>query len=84
MEYSKHFRQMTEERLISHDWVELTIRNPDEIEDHKDGTRHYMKQIPEYGSRWLRVVVNVRINPNRAITAFFDRRLGRKTYENQS
>jgi len=77
MEFSKHFNQMLEERDISREWVDRALEDPDNIEDIEDGTRHYTKQFPEYGNRWLRVVINVSVNPNRAVTAFFDRRLRR-------
>jgi len=82
MEFTKHFSRMLEERSIQTQWVDRTIRTPDQREDHVDGTTHFMKQIPEHGNRWLRVVANVSVNPNRAITAFFDRRLGRHRDEN--
>ena len=82
MEFTKHFSQMLEERFIQTQWVDRTIRTPDQREDHADGTTHFMKQIPEHGNRWLRVVVNISVKPNRAITAFFDRRLGRDRHEN--
>ena len=75
MEFSKHFNQMLEERNISREWVNQALDSPDNVEDVEDGTRHYIKQISEYGNRWLRVVINVQVNPNRAVTAFFDRRL---------
>jgi hypothetical protein len=78
MEYSKHFNMMLEEREILKKWVDQAIAAPDKIENRKDGTCHYIKQIPEYENRWLRVVVNTNVNPHRAITAFFDRRLRRK------
>ena len=77
MEFSKHFNQMLEERNISREWVNQALDTPDNVEDIEDGTRHYIKQIPEYGNRWLRVVINVRVEPNRGVTAFFDRRLRR-------
>ena len=77
MEFSKHFNQMLEERNIRRDWVDQALEIPDDVEDVEDGTRHYIKQIHEYGNRWLRVVINVQVNPNRAVTAFFDRRLRR-------
>ena len=73
---------MLEERSIHTQWVDRTIQRPDQREDHADGTTHFMKQIPEHGNRWLRVVVNINVKPNRAITAFFDRRLGRDRHEN--
>jgi hypothetical protein len=78
MEFTKHFNQMLEERNIHREWVEKAVQFPDNIEDHEDGTRHFIKQFSEYENRWLRVVINVKTEPNRAITAFFDRRL-RKT-----
>jgi hypothetical protein len=68
---------MLEERRIRWEWIEQALQAPNRIEDREDGTRHFIRQIPEYGNRWLRVVVNVSLNPNRAITAFFDRRLRR-------
>ncbi|MBW1835760.1 MAG: DUF4258 domain-containing protein [Deltaproteobacteria bacterium] len=77
MEFSKHFNQMLEERNIRRDWVDQALEIPDDVEDVEDGTKHYIKQIHEYGNRWLRVVINVQANPNRAVTAFFDRRLRR-------
>ena len=84
MKFTKHFKQMIKEREISTNWVEQTVNSPHRIEEPEDGTQHYLKQIPENGNRWLRVVVNVKSSPNRAITAFFDRRLWRKKYENKS
>ena len=77
MEFSKHFNQMLEERNIRRDWVDQALDVPDNVEDIEDRTRHYIKKIPEYENRWLRVVINIRVNPNRAVTAFFDRRLRR-------
>ena len=77
MEFSRHFNQMLEERNIRRKWVDEALEAPDHVEDMEDGTRHYIKQIHDYGNRWLRVVINFQVNPNRAITAFFDRRLRR-------
>jgi len=75
MEETPHFRQMLLERNIRKDWVEETLSNPDQVQEHEDGTRHFLKQIPEFGNRWLRIVINVEIQPEKAVTAFFDRRL---------
>ncbi|OIO31893.1 MAG: hypothetical protein AUJ18_05525 [Candidatus Hydrogenedentes bacterium CG1_02_42_14] len=74
---SIHFQDMLNERQIKREWVDSAISNPDRIEDRDDGTRHYIKQIPEYGNRWLRVVTNVISMPEKSITAFFDRRIRR-------
>jgi hypothetical protein len=77
MEDSKHFDDMLNERGIKKEWADRTTNDPDRTEDHEDGTRHFMKRIPEFGNRHLRVIVNVSVNPEKRITAFFDRRLRR-------
>ncbi len=43
-----------------------------------------MEKIGEYDGRWLMIIVNESINPNKIITAFFDRRVRKKSYENKS
>lgn len=78
-----HFDDMLKEREILPEWAERTRFNPDMTEEHDDGTRHYIKRIPEFGNRWLRVIVNVAVTPEHSVTAFFDRRM-RKRHENQS
>jgi hypothetical protein len=70
MEFPKHFNQMIEERNIRRDWVDQALEIPDDAEDVEDGTRHYIKPIHEYGNRGLRVVINVQVSPNRAVTSF--------------
>ena len=77
MEDTAHFITMLHERDIKRSWVDSAVLQPDMIEDYADGTRHYLKEIPEYGNRWLRVVVNAASVPNKRVTAFFDRRLRR-------
>lgn len=74
---SIHFTDMLKERGIQREWADRAIETPDRIENHEDGTKHYIKQIPEYGNRWLRVIVNVTSMPEKRVTAFFDRRLRR-------
>ena len=66
---------MLRERGIQEEWVERTVSQPESIEDREDGTRHYLRRIPEFEGRWLRVVVNVTVEPAARVTAFFDRRL---------
>ena len=73
---------MLKERNIDENWVSITIKNPDLVEEHADGTRHFIKQISECENRWLRVVVNIKVHPNRQVTVFFDRRL-RKNNESK-
>ena len=75
MRETAHFIDMLRERFVSREWVERVIRSPDRIEEHDDGTRHFIKRMPEQGDRWLRVVVSIREDPNRFVTVFFDRRL---------
>ena len=65
MDLSGHFGDMLEERGIALNWVQRTIDTPDNTEDHDDDTRHYLKQIPEFGNRWLRVVINVTKQPKK-------------------
>ena len=81
---SVHFKEMLKERKISSEWVEQTLKNPDQLEHKDDGTTHYIKKILEYKGRWLRVVVNEDKVPPKLVTTFFDRKLRRQHYENKS
>ena len=81
---SIHFEEMLNERNISTEWVSQVLDTPDKVEIKEDGTVHYLKKITEYSNRWLRVVVNESITPNKLVTAFFDRRLRRSNHENKS
>ena len=83
MKDSSHFGDMLNERGIESEWADRAVKTPDHKEDHDDGTVHFIKQIPEFGNRWLRVIVNVTDDPKIRITTFFDRRLRRK-YESKS
>lgn len=73
---------MLDERGIKREWVSLAVHDPDKTEERNDGTRHYIKQIADNGNRWLRVIVNETVTPEKLVTAFFDRRL-RRNHENQ-
>jgi hypothetical protein len=64
MEFTRHFNQMLEERNIRSKWIDQALKAPDLVEDIEDGTRHYIKQINDCGNRWLRVVINVQVNPD--------------------
>lgn len=59
-------------------WIAMTILIPDYTEFISDEELHYIKQINEFGNRYLRVVVNPYSQPKRIITLFFDRRIKRK------
>ena len=78
MEWTRHAREMLLERNITEEWVFRAIQDSDYYETGDDGNKHYVKAIPEHGGRQLRVVVNPNVSPNRILTVFFDRRLGRK------
>ncbi len=80
---SEHFADMLRERGIKREWTALAVASPDKIENHEDGTCHFIKQIPDFDNRWLRVIINIEVTPKRRVTAFFDRRL-RKHYESES
>jgi hypothetical protein len=69
---------MLRERSIPMAFIKSAIDKPEKTEERADRTKHFMRRIPDYGNRWLRVVVNVSVVPNKAVTAFFDRRLGGK------
>ena len=75
MLYAKHCEDMLKERSIPKSWVEQTIGEPEKSEDKQDGTRHYLRRIPEHGNKWVRVIVNITEEPNKVVTVFFDRRL---------
>ena len=78
-EFSEHACDMMKERNIKETWVRLTIEDPEKREPKDDGMVHYIRTIGEYGGRYLRVVVNPGIKPQRIITLFFDRRLRRSS-----
>ncbi len=84
MQDTKHFQEMLHERNISSKWIDDAIASPDDVKDHEDGTRHYVKQISQNGNRWLRIIVNPGKEPPVKITAFFYRRLRRRSNENKS
>lgn len=75
MQYTRHLKTMLKERSITMSLVNRTLDEPEKVEEHSDGTKHFLRRIPKHGNRWLRVIVNVTAVPNKAITAFFDRRL---------
>ena len=79
MKHSKHFEDMLIERKIDISWVNATLGKPEKVEIHKDGTKHFIRRIKENGNRYLRVVINEVATPTRAVTAFFDRRLRRRS-----
>ena len=72
-----HARIMLVERDIDEGWVWATIHAPDGSEIGADGNLHLWRAIPEREGRFLRVILNADAAPQRVVTVFFDRRLGR-------
>ena len=68
---SGHFGDMLKERNLQEEWVMLALDKPDFIEKHDDGTTHYIRQVQEFGNRWLRVVINESFDPAKGVTAIF-------------
>ena len=69
MQYTRHFKDMLKERSISMSMIDRALAEPEKTEDHSDGAKHFLRRI-----RWLRIIVNTTAAPNKAVTAFFDRR----------
>jgi len=76
--YTKHASDMLTERNISEEWVQQTVSAPDLKNTGNDDNIHYYKSIPEHEGRVLHVVVNSHLSPEKVVTLFFDRRMGRK------
>jgi len=75
LQYTRHFKAMLKERSIPMSLVTRTLTKPEKLEERADGTKHFLRRIPKRKNRWLRVIVNITVIPNKAVTAFFDRRL---------
>ena len=70
--FSRHLKDVLECRSeIKASWIYETIDQPDFKEEVSDTEVKYWKKIPEFGERFLRVVVNPK--DMIVITAFFDR-----------
>ena len=78
IEFSKHAKDMLVERNILEEWVWRTIDTPNKKRKGDDDNMHYTKTIRERGGLVLHVVVDPEVQPNRIVTVFFDRRLGKK------
>lgn len=75
LDYTTHAKTMMQERLIQETWITSTVQEPDLVEERRDDERHFLKQIPGSGGKFLRVIVNPSVSPLRVITVFFDRRM---------
>ena len=73
--FSKHAKDMLQERELSKELVVDTVLNPDWTEWETEEVWHAFRRV---GERVLRVVVKGEKEPYLVITAFFDRRLKRR------
>ena len=72
---TEHARDAMAKRGIRVEWLERTLaapqlREPDKMDSDLE---HRLGVIADFGNRVLRVIVNIRVNPERVITAYFDR-----------
>ncbi len=76
-ELTKHARRVLAEREIPLEWVERTLSAPESVQpDPQDAAvERRFRRIPEFGGRVLRVAVNVRVEPPRVVSVFFDRKM---------
>jgi hypothetical protein len=76
-ELSQHAHHQMQERNIQPSWLDETLSAPTQLLPLADprGNTHYLRQIPDFGNRWLRVVVDPNVFPKRIVTVFFDRRV---------
>jgi transcriptional regulator with XRE-family HTH domain len=58
-------------------WIWRVLNHPDKKRMGEYGHMHYTKAIKERDGSILHVVVNPKLQPNRIVTFFFDRRLAR-------
>ena len=73
---TEHARAALAKRRITLEWMESTLIAPEWIEKDPmdENLEHRLAKIPDFDSRVLRVIVNVRVCPQRIVTAYFDRR----------
>ncbi len=71
---STHLRILLDQERndIKLEWIKRTISDPDITKEVLKSEIRFWKGIPEFGGRFLRVVVNP--EAKKIITAFFDRR----------
>ncbi len=72
--FSEHAYDMLRERNIQESWVRSAIEEPDKKETMPDGAIHYVKCIEEFEGRYLRVIVNPNVEPEKIVTLLFNRR----------
>lgn len=78
LELTGHAERALAERGIEQAWVARVLATPDSVYPRDDGTVHDVAPVSERDGRMLRVVTSSSAGRLRVVTAFFDRRLGRK------
>ena len=77
LRWTQHAQDVFSKRKIPIEWIDKTVDNPDTIcpDEIDSDLKHFIKVIPEFGNRVLRVIVNTNVNPPRLITFYFDRKM---------
>lgn len=77
---TQHAQKVMSERGIKIEWMERTLFQPELVlpDTEDSAVERYFRQIPEFGGRVLRVVVNTKVEPARVISTFFDRTMKEK------
>lgn len=78
--FSAHAEVAIENRGIKKKWIFETIANPQVTEKDADDPEicHFLMKILENDGRVLRVVLNYTSDPQKVVTAFFDRGMRNK------
>ena len=73
---TEHAQDALAKRQIALQWVEQVLATPQwsEQDPIDPDLKHRLARISDFGNRVLRVVVNVKTQPPRIVTAYFDRR----------
>jgi hypothetical protein len=74
--FTRHAEDMLVERKIERRWVESAVNAPEALESDpkRPETFSAIRQIPEHGGRYLRVVYTLAGGTIKIVTAYFDRR----------
>ncbi len=75
LDYSEHARVAMARRAVPVEWVERTVTNPGLRVRDPDGPEleRFFRNIPEFGGRVLRAVVNTTLARWRVVSVYFDR-----------
>ena len=74
---TKHAQHVLQEREIPIEFMESVLQNPQlSIPDENDPElEHLLAKIPEFGGRVLRIIVNKKVDPDRIVTVYYDRKM---------